>query len=232
MALALAGIHYSDKGKNLLAATLFGLGTMYKPFSILPVFPILVHRAVKKEWKTIFSYVSIISIICIIISSPFFFIDYEATIRGYLYNSGKMPDSLSIFNVLQIRSKNLPFVIQGTVLILLFLLIVYKFNVFESCSFESITLFLALFIMLNKNLYPHYFLWAFLFLAYWYIGNDKLIHLSFILSVDTFLCILYWINPTLTRIGITLPLAFQTINWSAIGYAIAYAIHKKGNRYL
>lgn len=219
--LMVTAIYCFLEGKDFLAAVFLGVGTMYKWFPLLAFVPILFHGILKRKVRQVVLYVFVIGVICVLVSAPFLLLDREKTIYYYLYNSRKMPDSFSVFRIFPVASETLPFVVQVVAVLVLFFLIVYKFKVFDDNSFEGITFFVALFIMLNKNLYPHYFLWVFPFIAYWYVYNDELFKLVFVLLVNTPLLGLFWFrNGEYVNASIALPLIFHVFNWTIIGYAL------------
>ncbi len=199
---------------------LIGFGAMYKFFPLLVAFPIFAFLGVKKAWKSIIVYGVILLGTCIAIIAPYMYFDAQATLQDLVFTGSKYPDSFSIYNALPLDSSTVPFFLQAVLLVAAYF-IIKKYGLFEDCSFESITLFVALFIMLNKNIYPHYFLWAFPFFAYWFISNSEPEKLALLMIADTALLSLFWLNyGALVNSNIMLPLIFQALNWVAIVYII------------
>jgi 4-amino-4-deoxy-L-arabinose transferase-like glycosyltransferase len=225
--LMAAAIYYSLKGQDFLAAVFIGVGTMYKWFPLLALIPIIFGEIADRKVKKILLYGIVVGTICLSVSLPFLLIDKEKTVYYYLYNSRKLPDSFSVFRIFPISSENLPFIVQVVAVFVLFYVIVYKHKVFDVKSVEGITFFAALFILLNKNLYPHYFLWVFPFIAYWYVCNDELLKLVFVLLVNTPLLGLFWFrNGEYVNSSIALPLIFHVFNWAVICYTVLKRVKK------
>ncbi|KAF5084115.1 hypothetical protein DSECCO2_82340 [anaerobic digester metagenome] len=218
--LMILGIHYFLYDSLVASSFFIGFGAMYKFFPFLAAIPMLAFLGVRKAWKNTFVYGVILLGTCAAIIAPYLYFDVQATLQDLVLTGSKYPDSFSIYNVLPLESTTLPFALQAVLLIAAYL-IIKKYGLFADCTFESIALFVALFVMLNKNIYPHYFLWAFPFFAYWFISNEELGKLTLLMIVDTALLSLFWLNyGELVNSNILLPLTFQALNWAAIVYII------------
>lgn len=218
--LMILGVYYFLYDSLVASSFFIGFGAMYKFFPLLAAIPILVFLGIKKAWKSTVIYGVILLGTCAAIIAPYLYFDVEATLQDLVFTGSKYPDSFSIYNALPLESTILPFVLQAILLVAAYL-IIKKYGLFADCTFESIALFVALFIMLNKNIYPHYFLWAFPFFAYWFISNGEPGKLALLMIADTALLSLFWLNyGELVNSNIMLPLIFQTLNWTAIGYII------------
>lgn len=218
--LMILGIYYFLYDSLVASSFFIGFGAMYKFFPLLGAIPILAFLGIRKAWKNTFVYSVILLGTCVAIIAPYLYFDVEATLRDLVFTGSKYPDSFSMYNILPLESATLPLVLQAILLVAAYL-IIKKYGLFADCTFESITLFVALFIMLNKNIYPHYFLWAFPFFAYWFISNNELGKLALLMIVDTALLSLFWLNyGELVNSNAMLPLVFQALNWTAIVYII------------
>lgn len=218
--LMILGAYYFLYDSLVASSVFIGFGAMYKFFPLLAAIPILAFLGVRKAWKSAFVYGVILLGTCVAIIAPYLYFDVQATLQDLVFTGSKYPDSFSIYNALPLESTTLPFALQAVLLIAAYL-IIKKYGLFADCTFESIALFVALFVMLNKNIYPHYFLWVFPFFAYWFISNEELVKLTLLMIVDTVLLSLFWLNyGELVNSNILLPLTFQALNWAAIVYII------------
>ena len=153
--LMILGIYFILKQEDGISAFSFGLGGMYKFIPFLALIPIFIGYLLKGDAKKMVTYILIIGITTTITVVPYLFLSSDAALHYILFNSTKFPDSFSIFRiipVLYIMAFYLTVCVAGGNL--WFCTYVGKINI---RSFEGITLFIALFMLLNKIFTPSIF---------------------------------------------------------------------------
>ncbi|MEN6343546.1 MAG: glycosyltransferase family 39 protein [Methanospirillum sp.] len=220
LALMLLGILFAFRERWAASAASIGIGVMYKFLPILAAVPILFYLYRKRHFRFATFYLLVVGVICAVILTPFL-LDDPVKVLALIFNTGsKLPDTYSLFYACYIPDRILPFLVQIGATATIFYIVIRK-RIFELFSFEAITLFVALFMMLNKNLYPHYFIWIFPFFAYWFIRHGYSVWLIVLLLFDTVLLCLKWFQPSHFASWTPWPtIVFQVVNWTAIGLAL------------
>ena len=220
--LMILGIYFILKQEDGISAFSFGLGGMYKFIPFLALIPIFIGYLLKGDAKKMVTYILIIGITTTITVVPYLFLNYGAALHYILFNSTKFPDSFSIFRIIPVYSTSWPFILQFALLAAIYGFAL-KWGKINIRSFEGITLFIVLFMLLNKNFYPQYFLWIFPFFAYWFLAHQMPLRIAGIFLIDSVLLSLYWVDyGNLVNSSIILPLIFHLINWGIIGYILCY----------
>jgi hypothetical protein len=215
------GVYFTLKSSQYLGSVFIGLGTMYKFLPILSVIPIWIVDFCEKRYRQIFFEMTIICAIIAVLFGPYLLTDSSLAIESVFFNGTKIPDSFSLFSIFQLNSEIIPFILQIGLLSIFFYTVIIHFNLFPANSYSGVFFFLAVFMLLNKNLYPHYYLWIFPFFAYSCIKTDKMLLLTALAVFNTILLSLFYIDyGQLVNSSPLLPFIFHFTNWLALYYIL------------
>jgi hypothetical protein len=218
--LMFCALYFIEKERDLFYSIFTALGGLYKFFPLLTFFPVSIDCIRERKYRKPVFILFVIMLIGGAVFAPFLLTNLQETLQISLYAGAKLPDSFSLFRVFPVENEFLPFVYQVVAVSALYLMAI-RWDLFRGDDLSRISLFTALFVMLNKNLYPQYFLWVFPFIALCFLKFHRDIELILILFIDTGILSIYWINlGNYVNSGPALPLLFQAFTWGVIGWAI------------